>query len=96
MERNFDSAAESATGGNCLESPPANFTGQAATILRFSTRILLSICARSVRGSDTILTWMDRSRQRGALDRLSDHMLKDIGVSRADVDLETRKPFWHD
>ena len=36
----------------------------------------------------------DRWRQRQALMRLDDHLLKDIGVSRADVDTEVRKPFW--
>jgi uncharacterized protein YjiS (DUF1127 family) len=39
---------------------------------------------------------MDRSRQRSPLDRLSDRMLKDIGISRADVDFEARKPFWRE
>lgn len=36
----------------------------------------------------------DRWNQRQALGRLSDHQLRDIGVSRADVDEEVRKPFW--
>lgn len=36
----------------------------------------------------------ERWRQRQALMRLDDHLLKDIGVSRADVDAEVSKPFW--
>ena len=36
----------------------------------------------------------ERWRQRQALMRLDDHLLKDIGVSRADVDNEVNKPFW--
>lgn len=36
----------------------------------------------------------DRLRQRQMLAELSDEMLKDIGVSRADVDGECRKKFW--
>lgn len=36
----------------------------------------------------------ERWRQRQALMRLDDHLLKDIGVSRADVDSEVSKPFW--
>jgi uncharacterized protein YjiS (DUF1127 family) len=79
-----------------VEAPPANVAVQATAILRFSARILLAIGARSIRGSNTLLSWMDRRRQRSALDRLSDHMLKDIGVSRADVDFEARKPFWRE
>jgi uncharacterized protein YjiS (DUF1127 family) len=39
-------------------------------------------------------TWRDRYRERRMLSALSDHMLKDIGVSRADVDREIRKTFW--
>lgn len=39
-------------------------------------------------------SWSDRWKQRQALMRLDDHLLKDIGVSRADADLEGTKPFW--
>jgi uncharacterized protein YjiS (DUF1127 family) len=35
-----------------------------------------------------------RSRQRRDLSALSDYHLRDIGLSRTDVDAETRKPFW--
>jgi uncharacterized protein YjiS (DUF1127 family) len=37
---------------------------------------------------------MDRARQRRALQALDDRLLKDIGVTRADVELETAKWFW--
>ena len=43
---------------------------------------------------DMLLTWHERSRQRQALAGLSDHMLRDIGLSRADVSMEVDKPFW--
>jgi len=36
----------------------------------------------------------ERWRQRQALMRLDDHLLKDIGLSRADVEAEASKPFW--
>jgi uncharacterized protein YjiS (DUF1127 family) len=39
-------------------------------------------------------TWRDRYRERRMLSALSDHMLKDIGVSRADVEREAGKTFW--
>lgn len=42
-----------------------------------------------------VLTWLDRYRQRRILGGLSDHMLKDIGVTRVDVERETMKRFWH-
>ena len=36
----------------------------------------------------------ERSRQRRALAALDERALKDIGLSRADVFVDTRKPFW--
>jgi uncharacterized protein YjiS (DUF1127 family) len=38
--------------------------------------------------------WLERARQRRQLQQLGDHMLKDIGLSRADVEAEAAKPFW--
>jgi uncharacterized protein YjiS (DUF1127 family) len=35
-----------------------------------------------------------RAHQRRQLGTLSDHQLRDIGLIRMDVDLESRKPFW--
>jgi uncharacterized protein YjiS (DUF1127 family) len=40
------------------------------------------------------LAWLERTRQRRHLQQLSDHMLKDIGLNRADVEVEVAKPFW--
>ena len=45
-------------------------------------------------GADRLLTWQERARQRRALESLSDHMLRDIGLSRADVMAEATKRFW--
>jgi len=35
-----------------------------------------------------------RARQRRDLAALSDHALRDIGLSRGDVEVEIGKPFW--
>ena len=43
-----------------------------------------------------LLLWQARWRGRGHLDRLSDHMLKDLGISRADASREVRKHFWQE
>jgi uncharacterized protein YjiS (DUF1127 family) len=43
---------------------------------------------------DIVLRWHERARQRRALMALSDHMLRDIGCSRADAHGEAAKPFW--
>ncbi len=38
--------------------------------------------------------WAERAAERRHLAALDDHLLKDIGVSRADIDAVTTKPFW--
>ena len=43
---------------------------------------------------DTVLDWQDRSRQRHRLGEMDDHLLRDIGLSRADLEYESSKPFW--
>jgi uncharacterized protein YjiS (DUF1127 family) len=43
---------------------------------------------------ETIELWLERRRQRRGLLALSDHMLKDVGISRADAVGEASKPFW--
>jgi uncharacterized protein YjiS (DUF1127 family) len=36
----------------------------------------------------------ERARTRRALARLDDRLLRDIGLSRADIEREIEKPFW--
>ncbi len=45
---------------------------------------------------DRLLTWQERVSQRHALAALDDRMLKDVGLTRADVEWETGKPFWRE
>ncbi|MCQ4311783.1 DUF1127 domain-containing protein [Stutzerimonas sp. VN223-3] len=40
--------------------------------------------------------WQALYRQRQQLASLSDGMLKDIGLSRADIETESNRPFWDD
>jgi uncharacterized protein YjiS (DUF1127 family) len=40
--------------------------------------------------------WIERSRIRAEMGRLDDRMLRDMGVSRLEVERELRKPFWRD
>ena len=53
--------------------------------------IWLEAAARAV---GTLMTWQERDQQRRALAQLDARMRKDVGLSRAEVDLELRKPFW--
>ena len=43
-----------------------------------------------------VLHRLEIARQRRQLARLDDYMLRDIGLSRADVEPEIKKPFWRD
>ncbi len=43
---------------------------------------------------DTLLDWQERAAQRRRLAAMSDLMLGDIGLSRADIARERAKPFW--
>ena len=42
----------------------------------------------------TLTNWHERSRQRRRLLNLSDHLLRDIGLTCHEVEIEWRKPFW--
>jgi uncharacterized protein YjiS (DUF1127 family) len=55
--------------------------------------------ARSLRwalgaAAGLLAAWAERRRQRRALLRLGDGMLKDIGLGRGDAFREAAKPFW--
>lgn len=43
---------------------------------------------------ETIAEWRRRARSRHELAVLCDRCLRDMGVTRYDVDREVRKPFW--
>jgi uncharacterized protein YjiS (DUF1127 family) len=55
---------------------------------------LKGFSASIVSAMDTVLDWQDRARQRHNLLAMDDHLLRDIGVSRADLENEAAKPFW--
>jgi uncharacterized protein YjiS (DUF1127 family) len=43
---------------------------------------------------EVTLDWQERRRQRRNLAMMDEHMLRDIGLSSADVEREVHKPFW--
>ncbi len=50
--------------------------------------------AFAVKVSTTIRLWARRSHDRRVLAHMSEHLLNDIGLCRADIDRETAKFFW--
>jgi uncharacterized protein YjiS (DUF1127 family) len=58
-----------------------------------------AVLALSDAGNHVIATlreWRRRVRERGQLAQLDDRMLKDIGLTRADAEFLTNKPFWRE
>jgi uncharacterized protein YjiS (DUF1127 family) len=41
-----------------------------------------------------VVQWQERARSRHLLRQLDDRMLRDVGLSRCDVDRECAKHFW--
>ena len=41
-----------------------------------------------------VATWRRRARERAQLARLNDRELKDIGITRAEAQMEANKSFW--
>jgi uncharacterized protein YjiS (DUF1127 family) len=41
-----------------------------------------------------LVTWQERARSRRQLAGLDDYLLRDLGLSRSQIDREIRKPFW--
>jgi uncharacterized protein YjiS (DUF1127 family) len=52
------------------------------------------IAAAAVSALTQIQTWRERARSRHALLRLDDHMLHDLGISRATAEFKGSQPFW--
>jgi uncharacterized protein YjiS (DUF1127 family) len=46
------------------------------------------------RGAEMISLWQERAEGRQHLAALDDHMLADIGLTRAEAEQEANKPFW--
>ena len=56
--------------------------------------IVQHIEASAVKALNTLSIWGARSRERQQLSELNDHMLEDIGLTRAQVTVEVGKYFW--
>jgi uncharacterized protein YjiS (DUF1127 family) len=74
-------AGQAISGGGCC-------SGEEVAEKNFSLRSLLILLA------NRLDRWRILSRQRYQLMSMSDYMLKDIGISRADAEREAIRPFW--
>jgi len=41
-----------------------------------------------------LLRWQELARQRAQLGELDDHLLRDMGITRAGARMEATRPFW--
>jgi uncharacterized protein YjiS (DUF1127 family) len=80
-----------ATGLSGGAASTATSEAQAAAGFRRAVG-LLRAARRSAVGA--ALGWRERARQLRSLRELDDHLLRDIGLTREQVALETVKPFW--
>jgi uncharacterized protein YjiS (DUF1127 family) len=75
---------------DCRESNPhrraVEATVPALTAYRIRGNALQQFVARLLQSSESFSIWLKRDRHRRALDRLSDHTLRDIGLVRVDID----------
>ncbi|WP_417813609.1 DUF1127 domain-containing protein [Thalassospira alkalitolerans] len=43
---------------------------------------------------EALCVWQEKARNRRMLEKLDDNLLKDVGMTRSDLDRELSKPFW--
>jgi uncharacterized protein YjiS (DUF1127 family) len=78
-----------------LRTSPSPFAIARRPVARTSGPTLLAEANRLLlRGIEALERWDARFHQRRDLHALPDHLLHDIGRSRADVEAEATKPFW--
>jgi uncharacterized protein YjiS (DUF1127 family) len=65
-----------------------------AALIKLMSVAATAFAAWSVRADARLQLWRERRRQRRALDAVSDHMLKDMGLSRGAAGRESGKRFW--
>ena len=58
------------------------------------TRFVHAVDSRLEPAVDKLLLWQRRHKDRQHLLSLDDRLLRDIGISCADVENEASKPFW--
>ena len=70
-----------------FETPVAAYRGPQTGLLGTLVRAASAV-------AETFCLWQERAAQRAHLAGLEGHILKDIGIGRAEADREAAKPFW--
>ncbi len=69
----------------------------AAAVDRAGHRSLPAAVGRAAKQlAHTLHVWRCRIEEREQLRKMNEHMLKDIGIDRADAYREASKPFWRE
>ncbi|HVJ42524.1 MAG TPA: DUF1127 domain-containing protein [Dongiaceae bacterium] len=71
--------------------PVAGASASSVLLLALPNRGIRAVAVQLV---ELMLDWRERRRQRRRLATMDEHMLRDIGLSTADVEHEVHKPFW--
>ena len=71
-----------------------NVTATTLNSNRTSTVALATMFAPTARAAALLASWRQRAADRRQLASLDGHMLRDIGLSVGDVEIEVSKPFW--
>lgn len=76
--------------------PSAQFylPGPAERVGRAIDNVLRAMASGGAAAFFTLIQWQRMARRRADLAILSDAQLKDIGLTRADIGAELRRPFW--
>ncbi len=61
-----------------------------------SKHFITTLFTEARRVLSIVSMWQERTAARHAMTRLDDHVLRDIGMTRADVERECMKPFWRE
>ena len=69
-------------------------SGKGDSVMRGVQSVLRNIDAGLLAAVDVTFGWHRRISDRNALRTMDDRLLKDIGLSHADVEHEAAKPFW--
>ena len=69
-------------------------TNGAAARTGFGRRWRLELADGLIRAMEALLAWQTRAAERSQLAAMDDRLLRDVGLSRADVERERVKPFW--